>query len=666
MLGMYINKLFISNFRKFDEIGTTIALNNGINVVMGENNVGKSALIDAIRLILSYGQYRRKIYMTPEDFHINKYGERATEVRIDLFLNELSEEQGTAFYLLTNGTDVTTAEIHLRYTLQKDSKGNDKVKEYLTGGSRNTVIPPEIFENINVLFLPALRDAESDLKPSRSSQLASILYSVADTDDEKKRVLQALITANETLMGDPTIKSLKGIINKNLNLIEKEELQQNVEINLLAPSFNAIASSLDVWYQVEHDFVKMDEEQFCEMMGSVNISKNQLKGMVIRLDDKKVEIHISKMKSVKELEKLYIQIVKHQIVSSVSLKQNGLGYNNILSMAASLGDLQRKPINEEMSILLVEEPEAHLHPQLLDLLFNFFKESDFDNKIQIVMTSHSPTLVSKADIDSLLVLYKGRLSGEAIESVALSNSNLSLEEKEDLRRYLDVTKSQLFFAKRILFVEGISEAILITEFAKMLKKPFDKYSVEIVNIGGVAFEAFSKLFIKKQDKDYMKIPCVIISDNDKCTNFNDPYLIDKKELTYTTANITELRNKIKNGTPSFRASKLLGFSGENIKVELAEKTLEYELAKYNQNNAVLLEILEGIHPTITKDIRLSIDNGEQQENIAIRIWLAIRDSKGIFAQKLAGLLAKKRGGERMDIDFVVPKYIQDAIDFIID
>lgn len=663
---MYIKKIYISNFRKFDEAGTAIEFNNGINVFMGENNAGKSALIDAIRLSLSSGHYRKKIYVTPDDFHINKYGERASNIKIDLYFEELTEEQGIAFYLMTDGSDTSKAEIHLSYSLQKDSKGNDKVKDYISGGPRNAVIASEVFDNINLLFLAALRDAESDLKPSRSSQLANILYSVANTDAERTRVMQALVAANETLKEDPSIKLMKSIINGNLNLIEKEEIQQNININILPPTFEAIAASLDVWYQVDHLFMKMEEKFFCEILKEFGLQNDQLDSIVKTISDGIVEIDLSKIQKDKALEKLYLYLINIRAVSAVSLKQNGLGYNNILSMAASLGDLQKKPTEEELSILLVEEPEAHLHPQLLDLLFNFFKQANNENKIQIIMTSHSPTLVSKADIDSLHLLYQYYKNKESIKSISLSNTNLSLEEKEDLKRYLDVTKSQLFFAKRIIFVEGISEGILLNEFAKLIGKPLDKYSVEIVNVNGVAFDCFAKLFIQQQDKSHLTIPCAIISDNDKCTNTDDPFQIDKKELTYSKANIKLLKEKIEKGKPSYRANKLLEFDGDSIKVKLAEKTLEYELALDASNNILLLDILETIHPEITKDIKGKIENGEKQDNIAIMIWLAIRDCKGVFAQRLARRIAKISSDEETNITFTVPSYIQEAINHVLE
>jgi putative ATP-dependent endonuclease of OLD family len=116
---MFINKIIVKNFRRFDEHGIEICFNSGINIVLGENNIGKSAIIDAIRLALSSGQYRKSLYLTSDDFHIDKYGRRTEQINIDLYFEELSDEQASAFYLLTDGTDTSKAELHVQYQLQK-------------------------------------------------------------------------------------------------------------------------------------------------------------------------------------------------------------------------------------------------------------------------------------------------------------------------------------------------------------------------------------------------------------------------------------------------------------------------------------------------------------------------------------------------------------------
>ena len=659
---MHIKTLFVRNFRKIGNQGTKFILQPNMNIVVGENNSGKSSMVDALRLALASGFYKKSIYVNVSDFHINSYGQRSDEINIDIFFEGLTEEQGTTFYLLTDGTDTTKAELHVKYKVYKDSKGNEKVREYITGGPRDNTIEKEAFDAINMIFMPALRDAENDLKPSRSSQLARMLYAFAPTQEEKDRIVSTMFDANESIKQDESIKNLEKTINNNLNLMEKEELNQRVKINLLSPTFESIAGALDAWYLIEHKKVKILKSIWDELILKYNISLIDIQYATNIIDADYISVDIMDLENDDKYENLLSDIVQQRVRSNFTIKQNGLGYNNILSMAALLGDLQKKPSDDEFLIFLVEEPEAHLHPQLLDLLFSFFQKSNSENKIQIILTSHSPTLISKAEVDSLVVLYQ---SEDELDSSSLSECNLDDDEKSDLKRYLDVTKSQMFFAKRVLFVEGISEALLLTEFANLLGKPFDKYSVEIVNIDGVAFEPYAKLFSTNIQQNNLKYPCAIITDDDRCTMNGDPHQIKNEELIFSSLDVESIKSRLESGQKSSRALSLLSFCSENVDVKLAQKTLEYEMALQLENRNLLLEILEGLHPAICKAIRGSIDAGEPNEHIAIYIWVAIRDCKGIFAQRLAREINKIYTGPRLSTTFKIPEYIEDAINFII-
>ncbi|KAF5051700.1 AAA ATPase domain protein [anaerobic digester metagenome] len=670
---MFIEKIIVKNFRIIGSAGITLNCNKGMNIILGENNSGKSAVIDALRLALSAGAYRKNLFIKTSDFHVNKYGEQADIININIFFNELTEEQASSFFMLTNGTDLKKAELHIEYTLYMDKKRIAKVREDIKGGTAFNNVPREIYDNINLLYLAALRDAESDLKPSRNGQVANILYSVAKTSDDRDRIIKVFQKANEAVTSDNSIKSVESIINKNLLNMEKDELQEKVQISLVDPTFESVASLIRIDY-VNSRLLRISVKDMLAVLKEVELTKEDIKDKKIAclLPDKKhLEIYLDNILEHKELKELYKKLLLLVQNQNITINQNGLGYNNILHMATSLGDLQEKPIEEEISILLVEEPEAHLHPQLLDLLFSFFKKANKNSNIQLFITSHSPTLVAKADINSVHILNSKQDSNSI---VSIKETALNDTEKLDLKRYLDVTKSQMFFARRVVFVEGISEAILFNEFANLLGKPFDKYSVEIVNINGVAFEPFAKLFQKNEDKNYINIPCAIVSDNDRCTNNDDPYRITKAEKVYSNIDTKNLKNKLENGSISYRAQNLLAYNQDNICVKLAEKTLEYELAMIEQNIPLLLEVLDKEHPTISNDIQgkvKPVHGGTQNQKyetidkIALRIWIAIQDCKGIFAQRLANEISKISSGERTDVKFEVPKYIHDAIDYII-
>jgi putative ATP-dependent endonuclease of OLD family len=125
--------------------------------------------------------------------------------------------------------------------------------------------------------------------------------------------------------------------------------------------------------------------------------------------------------------------------------------------------------NEAYVSLLIEEPEAHLHPQLQNIFFNYLNKLDKFG-FQIFVTSHSPTITAKAALDSLVVLQEKE---KQIVTFSLKKSNLNNLNKKYLQKFLDVTKSQLFFSNGVILVEGISEALLLPVFSKIMGNEYD-------------------------------------------------------------------------------------------------------------------------------------------------------------------------------------------------
>ena len=86
---MYIEKLTIKNFRAFDEDGITLQFNKGVNAIIGENNSGKSAVMDAIRIAFSTVTYKKDIFFTRADFHVSEDGNAADFALFDIYLEEV-------------------------------------------------------------------------------------------------------------------------------------------------------------------------------------------------------------------------------------------------------------------------------------------------------------------------------------------------------------------------------------------------------------------------------------------------------------------------------------------------------------------------------------------------------------------------------------------------
>lgn len=620
---MFLKKLQIKNFRCIEEIA--LDFNKGLNVIIGENNTGKTAVIDALRLAFSIGFQRRDIYVSTDDFFIDKFGEKADSIEFHLTFPVIAEEEKGIFVemLKVNEGDKAELELHIRYELI-DKNGVEKIKfKYWGGENEGQNIPPELMDLFYFVYLGALRNAERDLRPSRGNRLGQLFMKLErDLDEQEKYANSLNEKINEDTGWTDLIARAKKKVNAHLEKISILNDTQTIEINFLPLEFRKIVENMKMFLPFKYI---INKEKITSILGEEN---DQLTKYIINPDgeylefkDKFYDILESDIKIDKST-KEELKDIYNKAQIRFEINQNGLGYNNLIYIATVLGDLlERKSIEEETYItLLMEEPEAHLHPQLQDILFNYFKGMEKE-KIQVFITSHSPTITSKTNIDSSIVLYKN--TNRRITCLPLRKCPLENKHKNYLERFLDVTKSQLFFAKGVILVEGISEALLLPVFADIMGKEYnlDKNGIEIVNIGGVAFEPFAKLFNSYEQEKRLNVYCSVITDD------------DKDEV----------------GEISSRAENAKNLEGENLKVYLADNTFEYELY-LEENEQTIINTYKELHP------RLKLNSTSTIEDRAIDFCETLKKNKdkAIFAQKLASKLHENN-------NFEIPQYIQNAI-----
>lgn len=588
---MYLEKLIIRNFRAIEEL--ELNFNKGLNILIGENNSGKTAVIDALRISLGDFQQPRDIYCTKSDFRIDKstITDDINDIQFDLIF-KCEDRIETAWFndlhaIDDNGND--NLQLHVKYSLI-DFKSGKKVKRKLWGGEKEGgKVSYEVQSTLRNVYLSALRNTNRDLRPVKGNILGD-LYSKIMLDENKeidqKKKLNLLEKVTDVL-NDSDWQNF--IDDGNQNILEHlenlsyldEEKRQTVKIGFAPFDFEDFVQNLLIQLPVYHNEL-IDED-----------NNNQR----------------------------YFEI-----------SQNGLGYNNLIYTAAILGDIkQRQKISkEEFNLLLIEEPEAHLHPQLQNIFFNYLKHLKENNDLQIIVTSHSPTIAAKTDLRLLTILQN---SQNKICSTQIRDIELSEESLKFLQKFLDVTKSQLFFANGVILVEGISEALLIPIFSQIIGKSYniERNGVEVVNINGVAFKHFAKLF-NSQEGEIIECRCAIITDDDKG----------------------------KEGAEK-RVEKVLALEGRNLKTKIGKKTFEYELFINNPENECLLKIIEKLHPRNFREIN---DSNRPINERADKLVTTLSNSSN--KSEFAYLLAIALENDQNLCNFKVPSYIEDAIKFVID
>ena len=175
---MFLSKLKIWNFRKYGTKengapGITVSFNDRLNLIVGENDSGKTAIIDAIKLVLGTQSYDN-IRLEENDFYRIKDEIRTDSLKIECTFEDLSDLEAGRFLEWIYIDDKGKAKLEVRLVARiKDNK----ITIRKTGGKQGVDINFEASENLRVTYLKPLRDAEHELNPGYRSRFAQVLKS---------------------------------------------------------------------------------------------------------------------------------------------------------------------------------------------------------------------------------------------------------------------------------------------------------------------------------------------------------------------------------------------------------------------------------------------------------------------------------------------------------
>lgn len=638
---MYLSKISINNYKGIESLD--ICFSPKINIIIGENGCRKSALIDAIRLLYNFGEPIREITVTKEDF-FEKVSpivgggfsiQRSDLIKICYEFKDLTPTQKGAFYeyMVVDPTNIDNdyARIEIQY---KDDK-RYPIFSYSTGNIDGQKADVNTFRLFQHYYLSALRDSTKDLLNIRGNILGKVIKRLVERNGSEEEIKDIIKEANQKLLLRQEVTSTRDNINSNLDNIYKNVGRSQIGLHIEQSRIEYIVNVIKPY--IPHDW-----------------QSNSIEGF--------------------------------------QLWQNSLGFNNLIYIATVLGDIKERAADDAIPhyAVLIEEPEAHIHPQLQLSLYNFLKEASLTAKSQLFITTHSPTLTSKVPFENLILLDKDayvlsdtfldreaeNLIQDTTKTKRLTQTEVALK-KNQLQRYIDVTKSQLFFAKGCLFVEGISEELLISAFCQVEGFNLEDYRIELVNVDGVSFYPFLFLFNSNNVKKRLPKKVAVLTDDDRFSKAKEKeYNIDKLvENTYQT--LLTFYTSIFTGTVCNRVNNLISIANQQplIAIESARQTMEFDLCLNNVAdtktdcvNNFLYKYLLATCPVVMTHVVTFLAtlpenlNVQQKWQIAILLWKCM-PGKAVFAQDFSIYIIDNLADAKNT--FKVPVYIKAAFAHLI-
>lgn len=528
---MYISKIVIQNFRLLKDSRLTLEdeANKDLSLLIGRNNCGKTSFIVLFEKFLSshnFGFDDISIELRKDILEINDdTNEHKLAIRLLLTIEYTDDDslENLSDFIVDLDPNCNKVQIAFEVSLKKkqllkDLKGiKDRIPEYIQKNLSQYI-------EINLFIY----NSESDFEIDNRSNLVK----------KENNLINDLINFQ--------------VIHANRNIASSESGSQGKRVlsGLTTQFYNSKN-------KVTHDDLNEINASIIEMDSALNANYKTFFASFLEnaknfLDMKDLNV-VSDLQS-KEILANHSKIIYGEKGSSLPEYLNGLGSMNILYLLLQIEIKKRHFLGNmlDINLLFIEEPEAHTHPQMQYVFIDKITETLQNiTGLQTFISTHSAHIVKKCDFKDIRYFLKK----DNPDNVEIRNFYKELKEKyiaedpnEDriekkhfkfLNQYLSIGSSELFFAEKIIFIEGITEKILLPYFIDIFdqkngdKKDLPKLTSQNISILEVGANA--KAF--RHFLDFLEIRTLIITDLD--TTIKKIPEKEKGKTTYPACGVLE-------------------------------------------------------------------------------------------------------------------------------
>ena len=553
---MEIKKIYIQHYRLLNDF--SLELKNDLSLIVGKNNCGKTSVLSVLEKIFNKNSNRNLVW---EDINLNHRREIFESIKrvSDIPDSELSSILGINLQIWIQYSESDSYQNIQGFMMDLNPENNFIILEF------SYIIPTKKLREISSLtcdFADDFSKFESFMKKNLNKFFEIQIYSrgynpITQEMTEEKSDLHEMkdvhkiikvrgISASREVSNKENNHSLSKTSNRFYKLNNGEEINSNAN-NLLQSAILKADETLTRAYSgddgVEGIFTSVFER--VKRFGG---------------NDSESELAIHSSLSEKDILSNNTTLYYKHDDSLLPETYNGLGYLNlygiIFEIETLMADIKNEPA--DINLIYIEEPESHTHPQLQyifiknikDLLKEHndeLKESGDFSCIQTLITTHSSHIVSDCNFDDLI--YFKRDNGTAVSKAFNSLKEEYGDEQlgyKFVKQYLTLNSSELFFADKVICVEGDTERILIPTMMQKVDTtnpinqasntmPLLSQNISIIETGAHS-QVFRKLF------DFLGIKVLIITDIDPANKNEKNRLTSCSAVDATSTTNTSIKS----------------------------------------------------------------------------------------------------------------------------